>query len=97
MPACQALQQRLDIKKHRVGSTRNLGGRDHIFANMQVLGAVLPPPFPSKQPARFYVGSLAVRPPWRRRGVGSAMLRAVETLGAGRHVNFLGPRKRSKF
>ena len=49
---------------------------------LKVLGAILPPPFPSRQPARFYVGSLAVQSHWRRRGAGSAMLCAVETLGA---------------
>jgi ribosomal protein S18 acetylase RimI-like enzyme len=51
---------------------------------LKVLGAVLPPPFPSRQPARFYVGSLAVQPGWRRRGIGTAMLKAAETLGVHR-------------
>jgi ribosomal protein S18 acetylase RimI-like enzyme len=49
---------------------------------LKVLGAVLPPPFPSKLPARLYVGNLAVRRRFQRQGFGSEMLRAIETLGA---------------
>lgn len=49
---------------------------------LKVLGALLPPPFPSRQPARMYLGSLAVQPAWRRRGIGAAMLHEVEKLGA---------------
>ena len=49
---------------------------------LKVLGALLPPPFPSRMPARLYVGNLAVRRQFQRLGYASQMLAAVETLGA---------------
>jgi len=49
---------------------------------LRVLGALLPPPFPSRRPARLYVGSVAVSEANRRQGVATQLLLAVETLGA---------------
>ena len=42
--------------------------------------AVLPPPFPSSKPERFYLSNLAVASPFRNRGVASTLVRAGETL-----------------
>ena len=56
---------------------------------LKVLGAVLPPPFPSNQPARLYIGNLAVRSEYQRRGYGRALLNAIEKLGAHLHRHVL--------
>jgi ribosomal protein S18 acetylase RimI-like enzyme len=48
---------------------------------LKVLGAMLPPPLPSRQPARLYIGNLAVRPEWRRCGFGRALLQSIDKLG----------------
>lgn len=52
---------------------------------LKVLDSALPPPFPTKQPARLYIGNLVVRESMRRKGCGTALLTAVETLGALPH------------
>lgn len=48
---------------------------------LRVLDAALPPPFPTKQPARLYIGNLAVQEQFRRSGCGTALLKAAEKLG----------------
>jgi ribosomal protein S18 acetylase RimI-like enzyme len=48
---------------------------------LKVLDAALPPPFPTRQPARLYIGNLAVKNGFRRGGCGSALLHAAEKLG----------------
>ena len=60
--------------------------------NRQLLGAtmccllaaeaLLPPPFPSAAPLRFYVGNVTVAPEARRRGVATSLLQRSELLGA---------------
>lgn len=49
---------------------------------LKVLDAALPPPFPTRQPARLYIGNLVVLEAFRRCGCGSALLQAAEKLGA---------------
>lgn len=48
---------------------------------LKVLDSFLPPPFPTRQPARLYIGNLVVRESQRRQGCGTALLQAVDTLG----------------
>eukprot|EP00892_Ulva_mutabilis_P006686 jgi/Ulvmu1/438/UM001_0445.1 len=48
---------------------------------LKILDSALPPPFPTKQPARLYIGNLVVRETMRRKGCGTALLDAVERLG----------------
>ena len=43
--------------------------------------ALLPPPFPSTAPLRFYVGNVTVTPEARRRGVATSLLQRCELLG----------------
>lgn len=52
---------------------------------LKVLGALLPPPFPSKLPARLYVGNLAVERSHQRRGIATQLLLAMERLGTRRY------------
>lgn len=48
---------------------------------LKVLDAALPAPFPTRQPARLYIGNLVVQDGFRRCGCGSALLQAAEELG----------------
>eukprot|EP00873_Tetraselmis_striata_P024643 jgi/Tetstr1/444907/TSEL_003358.t1 len=43
--------------------------------------AALPPPFPTRAPARMYLCNMAVRPASRRRGVARALLQEAQRLG----------------
>lgn len=49
---------------------------------LKILDSFLPPPFPTRQPARLYIGNLVVRESQRRQGCGTALLQAVDKLGA---------------
>jgi len=51
------------------------------FASFLAAEAVLPPPWPTSKPARYYMSNLAVLPEYRRRGAALALLRACELLG----------------
>ena len=51
------------------------------FASFLAAEAMLPPPWPTSKPARFYMSNLAVLPEHRRRGGALALLKACELLG----------------
>ena len=51
------------------------------FASFMAAEALLPPPWPTSKPPRFYTSNLAVLPEHRRRGAALALLKACELLG----------------
>lgn len=51
------------------------------FASFLAAEAMLPPPWPTSKPARYYMSNLAVLPEHRRRGAALALLKACELLG----------------
>ncbi|EIE23149.1 hypothetical protein COCSUDRAFT_63514 [Coccomyxa subellipsoidea C-169] len=56
------------------------------FTSLVAPEALLPPPWPTTKPLRFYMSNLGVLQSHRRRGVALALLKACETLGGGRRV-----------
>jgi ribosomal protein S18 acetylase RimI-like enzyme len=51
------------------------------FVSFLTPEALLPPPWPTLKPVRFYISNMAVLPDHRRRGVARALLQACERLG----------------
>lgn len=51
------------------------------FTSLVAPEALLPPPWPTTKPLRFYMSNLGVLQSHRRRGVALALLKACETLG----------------
>jgi ribosomal protein S18 acetylase RimI-like enzyme len=48
---------------------------------LKIVDALMPPPLPTRQPARLYIGNLAVKNAFRRQGVATALLRQCERIG----------------
>lgn len=55
------------------------------FTSMVAPEALLPPPWPTTKPLRFYMSNLGVLQTHRRRGVARALLEACEVLGEMPH------------
>ena len=51
------------------------------FASFLAAEAMMPPPWPTSKPVRYYMSNLAVLPEHRRRGAALALLKACELLG----------------
>ena len=62
-----------------VGPAGQLAGM--LFVCMVAPDALLPPPFPTRRPQRFYAFNIAVAQAWRGRGVARALLTEAERLG----------------
>lgn len=56
------------------------------FTSMVAPEALLPPPWPTTKPLRFYMSNLGVLQSHRRRGIALALLNACEILGEANNL-----------
>ena len=96
---CRAQQQRL-LRRRKCAClvAEDMADKTLVgcaFTSLVAPEALLPPPWPTTKPLRFYMSNLGVLQNYRRRGIALKLLKACEVLGDDTHSRRLTPKTHS--